>query len=325
MSAEPGLALAPEDIKIPVAQSRVCPKCSYSRRPTDTAPPWQCPRCEVAYDKVAAPPSVAQRAAKREEKAAQSAARKRTGPAAWVLVAMLAAGAAWWGVGAWRAKYPSAAERAARAEAQARSGRVDAAMQEQQVLAQLKEADDHLRMARTEQALAILNRYAAQGNPRAMVSLAIVYRDGYRVPADLPKAMDLLEKAAADAYAPAFVHLGYASETGKGRPQNYEEAVNQYTKAARLGNMTGLYCLGIIHAQGVPGIPPNPVLAHILLDLSHRAFMADPSGESQAPGQKSVFSAQGELRKLAEKMSPVDVVKAREWADAWRPGQPFPG
>lgn len=324
MSAEPGLTLA-RDHEIPVAQGRICPKCSYSRKPTDSAPPWQCPRCQVAYDKVAAPPAVAQRAAQREEIAARSAARSRTGPALWVLVALLVAGAIWWGVGAWRAKHPSAAQRAARAEAQARSDRVNAAVREQQVLAELKLASDHLSMARTEQALAILNRYAAQGNPQAMVALAIVYRDGYRVPADLPMAMDLLQKAAAEAYPPAFVNLGFASETGNGRPQSYDEAVNQYSKAARLGNMTGLFCLGVIYAHGVAGYPPNPVLAHVLLDLAHRAYSADPSGEAQAPGRKTAFWAQSELRELVEKMSPVDLVKAREWADAWRPGQPFPG
>lgn len=30
-----------------------CPKCSYERRPTDTAPDWQCPACQVAYVKAA--------------------------------------------------------------------------------------------------------------------------------------------------------------------------------------------------------------------------------------------------------------------------------
>ena len=30
-----------------------CPKCNYERRPTDTAPDWQCPSCQVAYVKAA--------------------------------------------------------------------------------------------------------------------------------------------------------------------------------------------------------------------------------------------------------------------------------
>jgi hypothetical protein len=30
-----------------------CPKCGYERRPTDSAPEWQCPSCQVAYAKAA--------------------------------------------------------------------------------------------------------------------------------------------------------------------------------------------------------------------------------------------------------------------------------
>jgi ribosomal protein L37AE/L43A len=30
-----------------------CPKCGYERRPTDSAPAWQCPSCHVAYVKAA--------------------------------------------------------------------------------------------------------------------------------------------------------------------------------------------------------------------------------------------------------------------------------
>lgn len=41
---------------------KVCPKCHYARKPTDTAPDWQCPACGIAYIKVepsAAKPDVA--------------------------------------------------------------------------------------------------------------------------------------------------------------------------------------------------------------------------------------------------------------------------
>ena len=44
------LTLAPTDTAPTVA--RTCPRCSHARKPTDDAPAWQCPRCEVAYDKV---------------------------------------------------------------------------------------------------------------------------------------------------------------------------------------------------------------------------------------------------------------------------------
>ena len=33
-----------------------CPKCHYVRKPTDTAPEWQCPSCGIAYAKFGAVP-----------------------------------------------------------------------------------------------------------------------------------------------------------------------------------------------------------------------------------------------------------------------------
>ncbi len=179
-------------------------------------------------------------------------------------------------------------------------------------------------MARTAQALSILERHVAANHPRAIVQLAIVLRDGYRVPQDLPQAMELLRKAAAEGYAPAFVQLGLASESGKGLPQSWDEAVNQYTKAARQGYPSGLTSLGMVYAKGVPGHPPNPLLAHFLLDLADRSGRAATENDNLAPSDRSPFWATGELRRLAETMSPADVARARGWADAWKPGQPLP-
>lgn len=31
--------------------SRICPNCNYTRKATDAAPDWQCPSCELAYNK----------------------------------------------------------------------------------------------------------------------------------------------------------------------------------------------------------------------------------------------------------------------------------
>lgn len=32
--------------------TRICPKCNYLRKETDSNPEWQCPSCQVAYNKV---------------------------------------------------------------------------------------------------------------------------------------------------------------------------------------------------------------------------------------------------------------------------------
>jgi glutaredoxin len=31
--------------------SRICPNCNYVRKTTDSAPDWQCPSCQIAYNK----------------------------------------------------------------------------------------------------------------------------------------------------------------------------------------------------------------------------------------------------------------------------------
>jgi glutaredoxin len=31
--------------------SRICPNCNYIRKASDNAPDWQCPSCEIAYNK----------------------------------------------------------------------------------------------------------------------------------------------------------------------------------------------------------------------------------------------------------------------------------
>lgn len=326
MSETRPLSLDPGGPPAVQPRGRVCPRCSYERKLADTAPAWQCPRCEVAYDKASRSPSAQDRARERQERQQrQAGAARHSRAVAVVCLALAVAGAALWGFQRWRAAHPSAQERAAAAAADARKSQVTAAQAELEVQADLKAAAEHLNMARTEQALAILDRHVARNNPAAMVQLAIVYRSGYRVPQDLPRAMELLRKAAAEGYAPAFVNLGFAAETGQGQPQNWDEAVNQYGKAARQGDPAGLYSLGVIRARGVPGHPPEPLVAHFLLDLADRASRSGNTGDGYAPNNRSAFWATGELRKLAETMSPADVAKARAWADEWKPGQPLPG
>jgi glutaredoxin len=46
---------------------RICPKCHYARQSTDVAPEWQCPSCQVAYNKVADSKPVSALQAKRPQ------------------------------------------------------------------------------------------------------------------------------------------------------------------------------------------------------------------------------------------------------------------
>lgn len=65
--------------------TRICPKCNYVRKDTDAVPEWQCPACQVAYNKVGTAPA----------RLASAPEHNRSRWPAWLLVAALLAGAAW--------------------------------------------------------------------------------------------------------------------------------------------------------------------------------------------------------------------------------------
>lgn len=46
---------------ISALMTRICPKCSYARKPSDEAPEWQCPSCQFAYNKASGEPVVSSR------------------------------------------------------------------------------------------------------------------------------------------------------------------------------------------------------------------------------------------------------------------------
>ncbi|XAH21708.1 tetratricopeptide repeat protein [Xylophilus sp. GW821-FHT01B05] len=301
-------------------QGRVCPKCSYARQASDSAPAWQCPRCQVAYDKVLANAGTR----RPSPRPAQAARPEAPGRGRWLVVLLalaLAGGAGWkW----WTTRPPSAQALAAQAEARARTAQIDNLNQQAAADTQLAQAETQVRQSRSPQALDTIRNFADQGNTRAMVLLASLHRSGAGLPKDHGLEMEWLRKAANEGSALAMVNLGYVYEKGLGEPQNYEQAADWYGKAARQGDGAGLLCLGALHAVGVPGAAKDPVRAAMLLDLAHREFTRSAgSNDSLVPDRKTPFWAFGILQTLQKTMSPVEIVKARELADAWQPGQPF--
>src|SRR5688572_28893302 len=56
-----------------------CPKCAYVRKESDTAPDWQCPKCEIVYAKFGqAPPPPASASAPRRVAQAETATAEAT-------------------------------------------------------------------------------------------------------------------------------------------------------------------------------------------------------------------------------------------------------
>jgi glutaredoxin len=89
--------------------SRICPKCNYVRKAADSCPAWQCPSCQVAYDKVGA----AQNATYgRHSAAIHAAGTPAGGTLKWVLVFAFAAAGIWFARPWWQ-HHPSTQAKAA--------------------------------------------------------------------------------------------------------------------------------------------------------------------------------------------------------------------
>ena len=75
-----------------VVMIRVCPNCNYTRKASDTAPEWQCPACEKAYNKGSG--------ARVDTDYGRSVPLKQPSPSGggvfkWVLLIVLASSVAW--------------------------------------------------------------------------------------------------------------------------------------------------------------------------------------------------------------------------------------
>lgn len=334
------------------AAGRICPRCKYARQATDTAPDWQCPRCEVAYDKVEPPkpaePKAAEvpapaaapyvgkaaraRAAAAEAAAAEAEAKKKAKarkkaprelPTTWIaltLAVVVGLGLIGW---KYRSDQIRAQERVAKAEADARAAEVAAQKAAQDHQARLKELEKQARRTDGPEAVQELQALAAKGDLRAMLLLGITLRDGRGVPKDQAQAMQWLTKAANEGYSLASVQLGYIYERGLGETQQAEQAENWYLRAARQGDASGLYSLGLLYSTGLDNVGRKPVAAHMLLDLAQRAHKEQQQDDSLTPPNRGAFWAAGTMRRLAPSMSIVEVAEAKRLADAWKPGQPF--
>lgn len=93
---------------------RICPNCQYARKATDSAPDWQCPSCQLAYNKAAGAPVSPDYG--RSVPVARTAGA-RGGAGKWLLLLLLAVGAFWFGKPAWLSGSPGQAKAtAARAQ-----------------------------------------------------------------------------------------------------------------------------------------------------------------------------------------------------------------
>lgn len=331
-----GLSLAPLEpapaqptpAAAPLHVARTCPRCHYTRQANDTAPAWQCPRCEVVYDK-----AVPRVRTEEEDDDTPPAVRRTPGhdglPWAWIaLGGTLLAAAALLGW-KWNADRERSAQLALRAASDSRAADVTQARTAQDGRARINALEHQWLMGEGAKALPEVRTLASQGETRAMVLLGSMllggstYRNAIGQPLDPAEAIQWLERAANAGDATAAVRLGGLYERGEHVPRQPSLAENWYLRAARQGDGAGLYSLGMLYARGADPVSPRPVPAWMLLTLAERASRAAPVRDQLLTEQHYSSSARAGLIRLRDKLHPSDIAEAERMADAWKPGQPL--
>ena len=102
-----------------------------------------------------------------------------------------------------------------------------------------------------QEAIALWEPAAEEGDVDALVNLAQLYRLGLGVNQDDTKAFELYEKAAQQGSDDAQVNVAFQLLMGKGIDQDREGAANWFAKAADQGNALAQYNLGLMYEKGI--------------------------------------------------------------------------
>jgi uncharacterized protein len=180
---------------------------------------------------------------------------------------------------------------------------------------------------------------AEQGIPKAEFNLGFLYAQGSGVRQDTDEAVRWWRKAADQGYAPAQLNLGTLYEDGEnGVDQNLEEAAKWYRKAADQGDTQAATSLGNMYATG-RGVAKNPKEAAKWFTAALRkgyspAFASIAGLYERGEGvPKDAIKAHmyfnvaaatsaggfaekatGERNRVAAKLTPADLTKARTLA-----------
>jgi hypothetical protein len=102
---------------------------------------------------------------------------------------------------------------------------------------------------------------AKQGDKNAQFALALAKlagRDGPKAgPKDIPGARELLEKAAAQNHAGAWLQLGILALEGNGVASDFAKAGENFRRAAELAEPEAAYSLGLLYREG-RGVEKDP-------------------------------------------------------------------
>jgi hypothetical protein len=122
------------------------------------------------------------------------------------------------------------------------------------------------KQGRLEEAFPLLKEAAAAGDDRALVALADIEQNGRLGAPDIAQARADLETAAGHGQGLAIVALGSQSFSGKGAPQDYQEAARLFSIAAVRGEPRGYAGLASLYLEDGKPFARDPVLARQLAE-----------------------------------------------------------
>ena len=106
-----------------------------------------------------------------------------------------------------------------------------------------------------DRAVALYQQAAAEGDLRAMVSLAQLHESGTGVPQDMARALDLYERAAEGGSSDAMINLAVTLFEGQIVPKDDDRAVSLLQRASEGGSAKATFNLGVLAQDGTAGEP----------------------------------------------------------------------
>jgi TPR repeat protein len=323
---------------------KICPKCAYQRKASDSAPDWQCPSCGIAYAKYVAAQNAAAEAksARRSTDKAAVAVPQASGSNTKMMVVggVLAIMVAF---AVWKTKHQPHLSAAQISSSQFDTAKKfydsdhmglafkgflplatagDAKAQYYMGLLYGISWSDNLyedgarHKADPNMQIIWYTKSAEQGEVLSQLALADVYGRGYGPNADRAPAAHWYQMAADQGDPTGQYNLGLAYEHGQGVGKDEIQAESWYRKAGVQGHTGALYQMGLLYAWG-RGVGKNNMTAYQLLAL------ADAIAKRGGGEQASVFVG-NDLDALSKQLTESELAEAKQFASNWKTGQLLP-
>jgi uncharacterized protein len=160
-------------------------------------------------------------------------------------------------------------------------------------------------------ALRLYRPLAAEGDTRAQMNMALMYRLGQGVARNAGEAMKWYRLAAAQGDPRAQFSIGDMYDEGEGVAQNFGEAMKWYRLAAAKGEPRAQFALGLMYSQGA-GVPQDHTHAHMWFSLAAEQFSPSASREARGRAARNRDLA-------ARKMTPAQIAESYRLAREWKP------